>query len=128
MPLVFVKRLSDVFEDEINRLSYEFGDKEIALAVVEEDHSLVRFFLPRDARWSKIRKLTAEVGQNLTDKMRMITGENPSLQGIIDIVDYNATYSGQRIVDDDRLSALIEILSDRQQGISCYLGYMDFTN
>jgi len=114
LPLIFVKRLSDVLDDEIGKLSDEFREAGIANAIVEEDHSLVRFYIPREARWSEIRKLTVQVGQELTNRMRMITAENSSLQGIIDIVDYNATYSGQRIVDDDRLSTLIEILSDRR--------------
>jgi type I restriction enzyme M protein len=33
LPLIFVKRLSDVFEDEIKRLSEEFGDGETALEI-----------------------------------------------------------------------------------------------
>ncbi|MBI2185133.1 MAG: SAM-dependent DNA methyltransferase [Thaumarchaeota archaeon] len=112
LPLVFIKRLSDVFDDEITELAKQFGDKETAIKVVEADHSLVRFFIPDDAKWSEIRKTTTGLGQRLTDVIRGITKENPSLQGVIDIVDFNATVSGQRIIDDGRLSALIGILSD----------------
>lgn len=46
LPLLFIKRLSDVFDDEINRLAEQFGDREIALEVLEADHSLVRFYIP----------------------------------------------------------------------------------
>src|SRR5262249_2473971 len=49
LPLVFLKRLSDVFDDEVSHLAQEFGDAEVALRLVEEDHKLVRFFLPPSA-------------------------------------------------------------------------------
>lgn len=117
LPLVFVKRLSDVFEDEIDQLAGKFGDRETALELVEDDHSLVRFYLPQECSWSEIRKLTTNVGQRLTEVVRKITKANPTLQGVIDIVDFNATVSGQRIVDDGRLSALIEILSRHRLGL-----------
>src|SRR5438128_8225254 len=46
LPLVFVKRLSDVFEDEVSRLTETYGDQKTALKVREADHSLVRFYIP----------------------------------------------------------------------------------
>jgi type I restriction enzyme M protein len=49
--------------------------------------------------------------------MRAITRENPSLQGVIDIVDFNATVSGQRILDDGKLWVLIEIISRHRLGL-----------
>jgi type I restriction enzyme M protein len=117
LPLIFVKRLSDVFDDEIDRLGEKFGDREIALTLADEDHSLVRFYIPEQASWAEIRKLTSNLGQSLTDVMRGVTKANPSLQGVIDIVDFNATVSGQRIMEDGRLSSLIEILSRHRLGL-----------
>ena len=43
--LIFLKRLSDVLEDEVERLGGEFGGKEIAADLVEQDHELVRFYM-----------------------------------------------------------------------------------
>lgn len=117
LPLIFVKRLSDVFEDEMDRLTKRFGDGETAMELVDEDHSLVRFYLPLDCSWSEIRKLTANIGQRLTAIVRKIAKANPTLQGVIDIVDFNATIAGQRIIDDGRLSALVEILSRHRLGL-----------
>src|SRR5919109_2667805 len=51
LPLVFTKRLSDVFEDEVARLTETYGARETALEVLEADHSLVRFYIPPQARW-----------------------------------------------------------------------------
>jgi len=118
LPLIFVKRLSDVFEDEVKRVAAKFGDEETAKELIGKDHSLVRFYIPDKALWSEIRKLTSKVGEKLTEAMRAIAKENPALQGVIDIVDFNATISGQRIIDDGKLSSLIEIISKQRLGLS----------
>ena len=54
LPLLFLKRLSDVFDDEIARLAEEYGDRATALEIAESDHSLMRFYMPREARWAVI--------------------------------------------------------------------------
>jgi type I restriction enzyme M protein len=46
LPLIFLKRLSDVFEDEVGRLAEEFGDIDFAGLVVDEDHEYVRVYVP----------------------------------------------------------------------------------
>lgn len=45
LPLIFVKRLSDVFEDEVNRVAEKFGDEKTARDLIGDDHSLVRFYI-----------------------------------------------------------------------------------
>lgn len=118
LPLIFLKRLSDVFDDEIDKLADKFGDRETALELVDEDHSLVRFYVPPDCSWAEIRKLTKNVGQELTRIMRDVAKANSSLQGVIDIVDFNAAVSGQRIIEDGRLQKLVEILSRHELGLN----------
>nr|WP_288914950.1 type I restriction-modification system subunit M N-terminal domain-containing protein [uncultured Pseudomonas sp.] len=54
LPLLFLKRLSDVFDDEVGRLAEEYGDRATALEIAESDHSLLRFYLPPEARWAVI--------------------------------------------------------------------------
>src|SRR6202521_4187373 len=46
LPLIFTKRLCDVFDDELNRIAVEVGSRAKALQLVEKDHKLVRFYLP----------------------------------------------------------------------------------
>ena len=118
LPLIFVKRLSDVFDDEIARLTEEFGDEKTARALVKKDHSLVRFYIPPKGTWAEIRQSAANVGERVTDAARAIARENPALQGVIDIVDFNATVSGQRILDDGKLWSLIEIISRQRLGLA----------
>ncbi|ELR71705.1 Type I restriction-modification system, DNA-methyltransferase subunit M [Fulvivirga imtechensis AK7] len=42
LPLIFIKRLSDVFEGKITIQGEEFGNKEIAEQIIEEDPAMVR--------------------------------------------------------------------------------------
>lgn len=113
LPLVFIKRLSDVFDDECKRIADELGDAKL----VEDDHKLVRFYIPKKARWSKVVLQTTGVGQYLTDAVRAVAQENPRLSGVIDVVDFNATTAGQRIVDEVRLASLIQVLSKYRLGL-----------
>ena len=118
LPLIFIKRLSDVFDDEVDQLADEFGDREFVLAMVEADHQMVRFYVPPEARWQAIAERTTGLGQALTDVVRTLARENPKLQGVIDVVDFNATTAGQRIIDDDHLAALIQVLSQYRLGLT----------
>jgi len=117
LPLIFIKRLSDVFDDELDRLAKEYGSRELVEELLKEDHSLVRFFIPQQAMWQNIAKVTTGLGEYLTDAVRAIARENPKLQGVIDIVDFNATAAGQRIISDERLRALVDILGRHRLGI-----------
>jgi len=112
LPLIFLKRLSDVFDDEIAGLAQEFGDRDTAAKLVEQDHKLVRFYVPPKARWGKIATTTTGLGQFLTDAVRAVARQNPRLSGVIDITDFNATTAGQRIVDDARLAELVQVLNN----------------
>ncbi|HLF63665.1 MAG TPA: N-6 DNA methylase [Saprospiraceae bacterium] len=130
LPLIFTKRLCDVFDDEINRIAKEVGSRKKAFQLVKADPKLVRFYLPLipdntdEPVWSIIRKLTSGIGQNLTTYLKEIAKANPprkdrktTLQGIIDRVDFNAITHGQRDIDDDRLSNLIEAISTKRLGL-----------
>lgn len=122
LPLLFVKRLSDVFDDEIARLAEQFGDRESALEVLEADNSLVRFYIPPEARWGVVSGRTAfawaaakepkTLGEQLTTTIRTIVKHNPALAGVIDIVDFNETRNGEREISDAALKGVIETYSD----------------
>ena len=124
LPLIFVKRLCDVFDDEIDRIAEKVKTRTKAMQLVKRDKSLVRFYLPLDPKdpetertWDVIRTLSDKIGQKLTDILREIAKENKDLQGIIDRIDFNATTHGQRDIDDDRLSKLIEKITEKPLGL-----------
>jgi type I restriction enzyme M protein len=122
LPLLFLKRLSDVFDDEIERLEEEYGDRQTALEIAEEDHSLLRFYVPPEARWAIIsgRKnfdwLVSEkpkdIGEHLTKAVRAVVKHNPSLSGVIDIVDFAAERNGERDINPAKLRGVVETFSD----------------
>jgi type I restriction enzyme M protein len=127
LPLLFLKRLSDVFDDEITRLAEEYGDRETALEIAESDHSLLRFYLPPEARWAVISgrenyewplddkgesTKPKDIGEHLTKAVRAVVKQNPSLSGVIDVVDFAAERNGERDVNPAKLRAVIETFSD----------------
>lgn len=136
LPLVFIKRLSDVFEDEVERLAERYGDKETALSIIEADHGLVRFFMPPEARWPVVSgreqfnwpedRKPKTLGEQLTLTMRAIVKHNPNLSGVIDIVDYNETRNNEREISDAALSGVIETVSDPRYRLGLYDVEPDF--
>ncbi|MEK6776174.1 MAG: N-6 DNA methylase [bacterium] len=122
LPLIFIKRLSDVFEDEIARLIEEYGEKDASTMLEADRKDLVRFYIPPEATWPVVSgrekidwpegKRPKTLGEQLTYTVRSITKANPSLQGVIDIVDYNEVRNGEREISDEAISRLIELLSD----------------
>ncbi|MEP6741911.1 MAG: type I restriction-modification system subunit M N-terminal domain-containing protein, partial [bacterium] len=72
LPLIFTKRLCDVFDDELNRIAKEVGSRAKASRLVKHDKQLVRFFLPlepknpNDSTWSVVRTLSTKIGEQLT--------------------------------------------------------------
>jgi type I restriction enzyme M protein len=127
LPLLFLKRLSDVFDDEIHRLSDEYADREKALEIVEEDHALLRFYLPPEARWGVISgreqyewptddqgrsTRPKNIGEHLTKAVRAVVRQNPSLSGVIDVVDFAAERNGEPDINPAKLSEVVETFSD----------------
>lgn len=127
LPLLFLKRLSDVFDDEIERLAEEYGDRATALEIAEADHSLLRFYLPPEARWAVISGREAyewpldergrstapkDIGEHLTKAVRAVVKQNPSLSGVIDVVDFAAERNGERDINPAKLRGVVETFSD----------------
>lgn len=127
LPLLFLKRLSDVFDDEIGRLAEEYGDRATALEIAESDHSLLRFYLPPEARWGVISGREAfdwpaddrgratipkDIGEHLTKAVRAVVKHNPSLSGVLDVVDFAAERNGERDINPAKLRGVVETFSD----------------
>ncbi len=124
LPLLFLKRLSDVFDDEIDRLAEEYGERATALEIAEGDHSLLRFYLPPEARWAIISGREAldwppnekpkDIGEHLTKAVRAVVKQNPTLSGVIDVVDFAAERNGERDINPAKLRTVIETFSDKR--------------
>jgi type I restriction enzyme M protein len=156
LPLLFLKRLSDVFDDEIARLAEDYGDRDTALEIAESDHSLLRFYMPPEARWGAISGREAyewpleenkgsagglspkalmeanagrgaadwvlenkgpstkpkDIGEHLTKAVRAVVKQNPTLSGVIDVVDFAAERNGERDINPAKLRLVVETFSD----------------
>src|SRR5680860_1824534 len=71
-PLVFLKRISDVYDEERAAALEVYGDEE--LADLPENH---RFAIPEGAHWEDVRKSTSSVGSVILAAMRAIESANP---------------------------------------------------
>ena len=60
--MLFLKRLSDVFEEEAERIEAETDDMNLAWNEPDEH----QFFVPERARWDNIRKVSVHIGNELT--------------------------------------------------------------
>lgn len=127
LPLLFLKRLSDVFDDEIDRLAEEYGDREVAIEIADNDHSLLRFYLPPESRWAVISGRAQydwpddergrstrprDIGEHLTKAVRAVVRYNPALAGVIDVVDFAAERNGERDINPAKLNGVVETFSD----------------
>ncbi|MBW1947290.1 MAG: SAM-dependent DNA methyltransferase [Deltaproteobacteria bacterium] len=128
LPLIFYKRLSDVFDDEFAEIVTEYGSEDIARDIVRKDHEdalktgrspIIRFFIPKEYRWDRLRHHPADgtLGEFVTEAMREVTRLNPELDGVLNVKDFNERQAGQRILDDERLAALLEVLSRHRLGL-----------
>ena len=128
LPLIFYKRLSDVFDDEFAKQIEEFGDEDLAREIIDADHQdalksgrnpIVRFYIPQEYRWETLRNHPADgrLGEFVTEAMRLVVSQNPRLSGVLDVQDFNEQQSGQRALDDERLATLIEVISRYRLGL-----------
>lgn len=103
-PLLFFKRICDVYEEEFQKaLEESDGDKDYA--AFEENH---RFQIPKGAHWKNVREVTTNVGVALQKAMRAIEKANPdTLYGIFG----DANWSNKERLSDETLINLIEHFS-----------------
>jgi type I restriction enzyme M protein len=102
-PLLFFKRLSDVWEEEYQSALAETSDASYAHATADD-----RFAIPDGSRWSDVRNASRDVGRVLLDAFRAIEKANPKrLAGIFG----NASWTDKAQMPDQTLKNLIEHFS-----------------
>ncbi|AYL36585.1 type I restriction-modification system subunit M [Streptomyces fungicidicus] len=109
-PLVFLKRLSDVYDEEHAAALEEYGDEEFA--DLPENH---RFAIPDGAHWADLRKVTSNVGTALKAAMRAIESANPdTLPGVFG----DGEWTNKDLLPDATLSDLIEHFSTKTLSVA----------
>ena len=109
--LIFLKYISDAFEEVHERLEAERGQ-----GADPEDPDEYRaqniFWVPREARWSQLKHKARqpEIGQVVDEAMAAIERDNPSLKGVLP-KDY-----ARPALDKRRLGQVIDLVSNIQVG------------
>jgi type I restriction enzyme M protein len=102
-PLLFFKRLSDVWDEEYETALDETNDGAYSRATADD-----RFTIPDGAHWSDVRAASRDVGRALLTAFRVIEVANPErLSGVFG----NASWTDKAQLPDETLKNLIEHFS-----------------
>ena len=105
-PLLFFKRISDVYDEECEKILEEYDGDESALEW-EENHL---FMVPEGAHWKDVRAKSENIGAALVDAFYKIQSANPDkLQGIFG----DAAWTNKNRLPDRLLKDLIEHFSSK---------------
>lgn len=107
--LIFLKYISDSFEELYNKLKTGKGEYEGANPEDQDEYSAQNvFWVPNNARWSQLhsRAKLPSIGTNLDEAMEAIEKENPTLKGILPKV-----YARPNL-DKAALGSLIDLISN----------------
>ena len=83
--LLFLKRLSDRFEEEAEKLIAAGVPNTVAWSDADEH----QFFVPDRARWGTIQKRATDIGETLNKACAALEEENTALEGVLGGIDYN---------------------------------------
>lgn len=115
-PILFFKRLSDVYDEETQiALEESGGDEEYAS--FPENH---RFVIPDGCHWQDVREASENVGVAIINAMNGIERANPdTLNGVFSSFD-DANWTDKTKLSDERLKNLIEHMSEIKVGNANY--------
>ena len=109
--MLFLKRLSDLFDQERDQLARDLKAKGMADAAIAKQLANTdnyTFFVPENAHWNTIRHLKENVGSALNKALEAIEDANvDSLQDVLKHINFNRKI-GQRSLDDDTLANFVQ--------------------
>ena len=112
---LFLKRLSDVFEEEaekIEKRELKRGASESEVKKIAwEDPDEHQFFVPRRARWPEIRKVSHGIGEAINKACGALEDQNQTLEGVLADIDFNSNKLGDAKNRDSVLSLLVNHFS-----------------
>lgn len=111
--MLFLKRVSDLFDQEREQMAKDLKAKGMADDVIAgqlDNPDQYTFFVPKSAHWSNIRHLKTNVGTQLNEALEDIE-DHPAnvdaLQDVLKHINFNRKI-GQRSLDDDTLVNFIQ--------------------
>ncbi len=115
IPLLFFKRISDVYDEEYQTALEESGNDEAYAAM-----AIHKFKIPEGCHWNDVRNTTENIGAAIFNAMSGIERANPDqLTGIFDAFS-DATWTDKTRLPDATLKNLVEHMSKLKLGSKNY--------
>ncbi len=108
-PVLFFKRICDVYDEEFADAMSQVGDEELA-----RGDMFHRIKIPADAHWSRVFAKTKDIGQALKDAFRAIEVANQHLYGIFG----DASWTNKDRLSDELLSTLLNHFNKVNLGVA----------
>jgi len=110
--MMFLKRLSDSFDEEQEKIVAHYVSKGKSQAEAEKlaqdaDEYDKTFFIPERARWASLKDLKHDIGAQLNKATEAIEEHNSSLEGVLVSIDFNI----KNKLTDNKLAALLKHFS-----------------
>ena len=109
-PLLFFKRLSDVWDEDYREAFEDSQDEGYSTATAND-----RFTIPEGAHWKDARQASRDVGRVLLNAFQAIETANPDrLEGVFG----NAAWTDKAQMPDETLKNLIEHFSEHELSLA----------
>ncbi|HAS8362286.1 TPA: SAM-dependent DNA methyltransferase [Vibrio vulnificus] len=108
-PILFFKRICDVYDEEFEEAMEQVGDEELA-----KGDMFHRIQIPANCHWKDVFAETKDIGQALKDSFRGIELENSQLHGIFG----DASWTNKERLSDELLSTLLNHFNKVNLGVS----------
>jgi len=100
--MLFLRRISDQFEEQRDKVIQKWLKEGLSREEAEElaeSPTEYTFYVPKEARWSELKDLKKDIGNQLNKALAAIEDNNPELDGVLKHIDFNAKKGKTRISD-----------------------------
>ena len=108
-PILFFKRICDVYDEEFQEAMEQVGDEELA-----KGEMFHRIQIPESCHWRNVFNRTKDVGQSLKEAFRGIESANPKLHGIFG----DASWTNKERLSDELLATLLNHFNKVNLGVA----------
>lgn len=110
--VLFLKRCSDLFDQERERLAVKLRDRgldDVRLEALLNSPDQYTFYVPPEARWETVRHLKDDVGNGLNTALGELERHNKDqLEDVLEHINFNRKI-GQRTLSDNTLVDFIQV-------------------
>jgi len=101
--MLFLKRLSDRFDEEREMLLRKYEKRELKTEIIEkelENPEKYAFFVPKESRWDNIKHIKTNVGSELNKALAAIERANfDLLEGVLEPIDFTVKKGKSKLSD-----------------------------